>query len=145
MKCIKYKSGYKYQLCETYCVNFEELKQEKDIITDYVSLDIKGNLTIMKGYAWDGPSGPTVDTKTFMRGSLIHDALYQLIRLGYLDGKIYKEIADKILEKTCKEDGMFFFRAWYVFRGVKYFANSAVDPKHENPIQKAPDNCDCGK
>ena len=40
----------------------------------------EGELIIRNGYSWDGPSGPTIDTKNFMQGSLIHDALCQLMR-----------------------------------------------------------------
>jgi len=47
----------------------------------YLKLDGDGQFEFSKGYAWDGPSGSTVDTLNFMRGSLVHDALYQLIRM----------------------------------------------------------------
>ena len=80
---IAYKKGYKYQLAEDY-IRFIPIYFHDDIQTKYISLipqpDLSSLLTIRTGYAWDGPSGPTIDTKTFMRGSLEHDALYQLIR-----------------------------------------------------------------
>ncbi len=31
------------------------------------------------------PNGPTIETKTFMRASLVHDALYQLMREEHLE------------------------------------------------------------
>ena len=74
---IKYRSGYKYQLVEEYQVRVS-LIPENDIKTDFIELSTEGMLIIKKGYAWDGPSGPTIDTPNFMRGSLVHDALYQL-------------------------------------------------------------------
>ena len=37
-------------------------------------------LYISKGYSWDGPSGPAIDTPDWIKASLVHDALYQLIR-----------------------------------------------------------------
>lgn len=70
---IKYRDGYKYQLSEDYQTVIE-IKPVEFILTEYIRLDIDGTLSIKEGYAWDGPSGPTVDTKNFMRGSLVHDA-----------------------------------------------------------------------
>ena len=75
---------YKYQLMKkgyTCQVNIRKISAK----TAFIQLTAKGKLTIKRGYAWDGPSGPTIDTKTFMRGSLVHDALYQLMRLKVLD------------------------------------------------------------
>ena len=101
---IEYKRGYKYQLAETYSVDvFIAAKGKWSNL--YLRLDkTNGILQIERGYAWDGPSGPTVDTKTFMRASLVHDALYQMIRLGVLD-KSLREHADKLMRVHCR-DGM---------------------------------------
>ena len=92
-------------------------------------------LIIKKGYTWDGPSGPTIDTDTFMRGSLVHDALYQLIREGYLPQGV-KSWADRRLRKICLEDGMSRIRAAYVYRSVELFGHSSCNP--EKHIKKAP-------
>ena len=78
-------------------------------------------LTVHAHYAWDGPSGPTFDTKTFMRGSLFHDALCQLIGEGLLDKK-YRKYADQLLRQICLEDGMSKFRAWYVYMAVRAYS-----------------------
>ena len=139
-KCIFYKGGYKYQLRKTYSVVID-FKPESDIVTEYVELDTSGKLTIMKGYAWDGPSGPTIDTKTFLRGSLVHDALYQLIREGYLPVSC-KNMADVTLKKICKEDGMWSIRACYVYWGVDKFGKPSIDPSKDKPIETAPGGCD---
>ena len=37
-------------------------------------------MIVEKDYAWDGPSGPTIDTSNSMRASLVHDVLYQAMR-----------------------------------------------------------------
>ena len=140
MKCITYRGGYKYQIKETYTVPIE-LKPPENINTDYIKLDTEGNITLTKGYAWDGPSGPTIDTLTFMRGSLIHDALYQLMREEFLDNKLYRKTADIILRKICREDGMWFLRAWWVYAGVRLFANPAADPADKRPLTYAPKGC----
>ena len=120
MKQIKYRSlkKYKYQLLEDYEITSK--------ILPFIPFDLpflKGKediLTIKKGYCWDGPSGPTIDTKTFIRGSLIHDVYYQLIRLGFID-IIYKNVADRELLHICLKDGMCKFRAWYIYMAVKLF------------------------
>ena len=104
---------------------------------NFIGLSPEGILTIKRGYAWDGPSGPTIDTKCVMRGSLIHDALYQLIREGLLPQSC-KEVADIALKRAIIEDvektttGFLFtfgkFRAWYFYRGVLRFGASSCEP-----------------
>ncbi len=94
-------------------------------IPDYVQLFKNGYIEIAAGYSWDGPSGPTIDTHDFMRGSLVHDAFYQLIREGELPLQ-YRFIADKLLLRHCLEDGMSKFRATYVYCAVHLFGWIAV-------------------
>jgi hypothetical protein len=141
MKCIAYNDGYKYQLKETYKV-VVDIRPAAPIKSEYVDLDIDGNLTIYEGYAWDGPSGPTIDTLNFMRGSLVHDALYQLMRDEYLDRAEYREAADRALQRICKEDGMWSLRAWWVYQGVRLFADPAADPASKRPWIRAPEGCE---
>lgn len=124
MKRILYRSGYKYQLAETYICTVD-LRPSGDIDHDFIRISRSGILLIRKGYAWDGPSGPTFDTKDFMRGSLIHDALYQLIREKHLPDDI-RESADAELRKACIEDGMSQLRAWWVYKAVRLFGATAL-------------------
>lgn len=133
---IKYRKGYKYQLAEKYAIILD-LQLDKDIETDFIFLSRSGLLEIRKGYAWDGPSGPTIDTKTFMRGSLVHDVLYQLMALQLLDKK-YRKFADKLLVKICKEDGMSWLRRQYVYQGVRWGGGSHITPESVNKIITAP-------
>jgi hypothetical protein len=140
MKCIAYNDGYRYQLKESYVITIE-IKPDTPIDIDYIALDSTGLLTIKKGYAWDGPSGPTIHTKNFMRGSLVHDALYQLMREGYLDNKIYRITADKILQAICLEDGMLGLFSWWVYYAVRIFADPAADPADKRPVEYAPKGC----
>lgn len=86
-----------------------------------------GKLVIRKGYSWDGPSGPSIDTKNFMQGSLIHDALYQLMRERVLP-QTARERADQILREVCLQDGMSSFRAWYVYKAVRLGGASSAAP-----------------
>lgn len=134
---IVYRNGYKYQLCQDYSL-FTSIYPPTDIKTEYISLTKDSIITIKEGYAWDGPSGPTFDTKNFMRGSLVHDALYQLMRENYLDHKNYRDQADKLLEVICQQDGMSSFRSRYVHLGVRLFGEPDSDPSDNKPPIEAP-------
>ncbi|OIQ00711.1 MAG: hypothetical protein AUK35_02375 [Zetaproteobacteria bacterium CG2_30_46_52] len=143
MECIAYKSGYKYQMVMAYEVNIP-IKPALDIFTDYINLTQGGLLTIKKGYAWDGPSGPTIDTPNFMRGSLVHDALYQLMRTEdeHFSKGQYRDAADRLLRSMCREDGMSWVRAWWVYHGLKIGGDAAADPSHKKATQHAPKGCE---
>lgn len=120
-KKIQYRElkKYKYQLTAPYQYNVE-IYPGRVKETEYLKLDIDGLLTIKCWYAWDGASGPAIDTDSFMRGSLVHDALYQMIKLKLISSSFRKK-ADKILMKICLEDGMIKIRAWWVYRAVRFF------------------------
>ena len=122
-------TGYKYQTtraitCDLPLDLFPTLGTGGKIQTEgsyiILHLDLR-TLGVRKGYCWDGPSGPTWDTPNFMRGSLFHDAWYQLMR-EY--GSYYFQFrggADKLLQRMCIEDGMSSWRARWVYWGVKTF------------------------
>jgi len=132
---IKYKKGYKYQLVEDYYTQVDIIGYE--VMTDFIFLGLTGMLNIAKYYAWDGPSGPTFDTKNFMEGSLVHDVLYQLMRMDLLPQKC-REYADDRLKADCIRDGMSKFRARYVHWGVNLGAKAAANPKNKRKIYTAP-------
>ena len=135
-KYIHYKEGYKYQLHKTYEDQIS-IRPEADIKTQYITLTVNGGLSIRYGYAWDGPSGPTIDTPSSMRGSLIHDALYQLMRMGLLDRK-WKSKVDLLFEKTLVEDDMWEWRARIWYRGVAELAEGATLAKNQKKVHIAP-------
>lgn len=103
-----------------------------------VKLTSSGCLTVHPGYAWDGPSGPAPDTPELMRGSLVHDALYQLLREGHLfeleqDAEesehrhdTLRRAADELLIKMCEEDGMSRPLRRLVWAAVKWFGAGAA-------------------
>ena len=90
---LYFKKGYKYQ-SEKDLVTRVKIYPAEDIITDYLELTREGRFLQKKGYAWDGPSGPTKDTVETYRGSFVHDGLYQLLRMGLI-GQDWREQADK--------------------------------------------------
>jgi hypothetical protein len=120
MKYIRYTDGYKFQLEEDY--------QQQTGITPvspggnrFVHITLDGVLIIRAGYAWDGASGPAIDTPDFIRGSLVHDALYQLMRLGVVPKAGGRLRADQLLREIVREDGMWRLRAWWVYHAVRIF------------------------
>jgi hypothetical protein len=130
--CYRRLHRYKYQLMKPYVHDVRIPGHAVD--TDYLRLEEDGTLEIKKTYAWDGPSGPTRQTLDFMRGSLIHDAVYQLIRMEVVPAS-YKDHADRLLQRICREDGMSWFRAWYVYLAVRWFGHSSVRPGTQEPIE----------
>ncbi len=108
-----------------------------DLEHEFITVGANGTLIVKAGYAWDGPSGPTLDTDNFMRGSLVHDVLYQLMRDGVIDPKEYKDKADRELQHICRIDGMSAIRAWYVYQGLAIGGWAATQPRL-NEIQTAP-------
>ena len=133
---IEYKSGFKYQLSKDYSV-FVNIFPKENIYSEFIELHFDGFLIIKSGYCWDGPSGPAIDTKNFMRGSLVHDALYQLMR-EELIGQECREEADKELRKICLEDGMSKIRAEWVYYAVRTFAKRCADVGSKRKTEIAP-------
>ena len=92
---IKYRSDYKYQLANKYEL-YTSITPPQKIESDFLDLSLSGKLVVKKGYAWDGPSGPVIDTKENLRASLVHDALYQLMRRDFLKTRTYRKAADEL-------------------------------------------------
>ena len=133
---IHYKEGFKYQLVKPFSIQILIFPDEH-IVTKRITLSVSGDLTILDGYAWDGPSGPTVDTKSAMRGSLIHDAIYQLIREKHLSEKLRKT-TDDIYREICIQDGMWKIRAAIHFNALRMFGGSAASPHSKKKVLTAP-------
>lgn len=132
---LEYKGGYKYQLAKDYTHFVGIFGYE--IATDYLQLDKNGFLTLKRGYATDGPSGLTFDTRNSIRGSFVHDGVYQLIRNGLIDRK-YKANADLLLRDICVEDGMWKARAWWWYTAVCKEGIHSLYPSSERLTLRAP-------
>ena len=121
---LYFSRGYKYWVRQDFHIRIAAYPEE-DIKLPFVHLLRDGSLTVFKGYAWNGASGPTWDTLNSMIGSLIHDVGYQLIRLGLLSSR-YKEVFDEILHSLCAQDGMWDWRAGYWRWAVLHFGNGSI-------------------
>lgn len=131
---LAYKAGYKYIVHEDFSIQ-TPIKGFSAEIPGYISLNKNGILTVFRGYAWDGASGPAINTNSFRRGSLVHDALYQLIEEGVLPFAC-RLPADDFLIYLCKADGMWGIRSWWVKLAVNTFGARALENK--NPVLFAP-------
>lgn len=58
---VLYVDGFKFQLVRDVSC-YVSIRPEQDIITDFIELYTTGLLVLKKGFAWDGCSGPTIDT-----------------------------------------------------------------------------------
>lgn len=146
---IHYKAGYKYQFTDDrfpvmlpvppgdgiLLYNRHTEVYPKDGQSEYIMVGPflkiwpSGKIRILEGYAWDGPSGPAFDTPNFMTPSMVHDALYQLMRNKVLPLDPYREIADEMMYQMCRERGMCAPRAWWCKRGVRRFGKSSASKK----------------
>lgn len=129
---MQYRKGYKYQLAADEHF-MTRIKPGKDIVTQFIELYRNGHLIVKDGYAWDGPSGPTVDRPTNMRGSVGHDALCQLMRQRKLD-ICWLELANEYMGIWCKEDGMWKLWADLYVRELNNFGSFAANPKNAKTV-----------
>ena len=132
---IKYSKGHKYQLREDAWFKTSFIGFHAELA--YITLYEDGWVYVQNGYAWDGPSGPTLDTKSSLRGSLLHDVLYQLIRFEVLprDARID---ADEEALKRWLEDKMWRVRAWVWTKLLNKHAATAAHPDHKRKTYTAP-------
>lgn len=133
---LRYKKGYKLQVYEDLSIK-TEIRPPKVIRARFITLTKAGRLTIHDGYASDGSSGPTIQTRNTVRGAVFHDALYELMRLELLDQK-WRGPADDLIRELLLEDGMWEFRAWYWYKGLRIADGKAALPKNRKKIFEAP-------
>ena len=122
---IRYQDGYRFQLAEPYTV--QTTVTEGCSGNSFVMLTDDGRLIFAAGYAWDGASGPIPQASTVIRGSLVHDGLYQLMRECGLS-VAWRDEADSLLKQMCIEDGMPRWQAWIVHVAVRAFGGRFASP-----------------
>ncbi|MHB9070468.1 MAG: hypothetical protein ACYC54_08860 [Sedimentisphaerales bacterium] len=122
----KRKKNYNYELAETISIQTGILGCNVEI-PKFVRLTPDGILTVFAGYAWDGASG-IPDSKITRTASLIHDALYQLIREGLLSREKYRIVADNIFRDICIARGGNKTIAGIYWQGLRWFGEKATYP-----------------
>ena len=122
---MRYRDGYNYQLArnEVFETSF---RPRFEVSVERISLGADGTMIVNSGYAWDGASG-IIDTKTNLRASCGHDALYQLMRMEKLDFNEHHK-ADDDFCKWLKEDG-----AWQITINMAGWALGRMRGKYAKP------------
>lgn len=157
MKYILRNKQYKFELASIVSQKVGFIPKDFKCRTDFINIQ-SGYLTVRKRYAWDGSSIPA---KRFMQritfgkydpdryckdASLVHDAMYQLMRLNKLDRK-HKDTIDRLYEKMCIEGATkIIHEQWasdrekileLVFRGLDRKLNSLAR-KNTKKLKKLP-------
>ena len=125
---MKYRKGFKYQLAEP--VTFQTSFAGREVFTKWIKLHPDGKLCLSVGYAWDGTSGPVIDRKTNMQASGLHDALYQLMRLGLIPYTLWRQ-ADEEFRKILLEDG-----AWRIAVAIDMVGLMIADGRAARPSER---------
>lgn len=132
---LKWKAGYKYQVQDTFCLFTEIVGHAFQL--PFANMTQDGVLTVERGYAWDGASGPTKDTPNTMRGSCVHDVFYQAIRARKLP-ESFRSVADNWADKIWEHDGMWWPRRKIWLAALRRFAAFAAKPENERKVEVFP-------
>ncbi len=133
---MRYKSGYRYVSQEAVLVDIGS-DLHAPLNAPFASIAAE-RLCVMSRYAWDGASFTPFKwfgtAKPLLTPSLVHDALYQLIREGLLDRQ-YRAAADRLFREMLLARGVWRVVAWAAYWSVRVFGNFAV--RKTNPVREA--------
>lgn len=118
MNKLYYAKGYKNQVRKEDFAIDTGIQQEKAIVTEFYSLFPSGLLVAHVGCAWDGSSGPTIDSRKDKIASLVHDIFYWMMQSGELSWE-HKDAADRLYRFLCVAGGMSRFRSWLRYRALR--------------------------
>ena len=116
---------YKYQVKENFVI--QTGIYGVNALTEFISLERDGLLRIKANYAWNGSNWSS--DKRAMIASLVHDALYQLMRLGLLSRTVFRKPADALYRDLCIAEGMSKIEASVRYRGLRWFAEGSTYPE----------------
>lgn len=113
--------NYRFRLPENY--TFETpFRPNYSLAAPFKRLDPDGLMTLVKGYAWDGCSGPVPTTRRTMRGSAAHDACYAFMREGLLPATDFnRKLADDLFYNLILQDGLLAPLAASYYGAVRVF------------------------
>ncbi len=127
--CYRPVRNYNYQLREDYTYHLGRTFDPAPIGNEFIEITAEGVLTIRKYYAWDGVSGPVMETQANIKASLVHDALYQLMREGKLDHLLYREWSDRLFMDMCRRGGVNDRIAALYFKALHLFGAKNAKPR----------------
>jgi len=122
--CIDHPQ-YKYKLVRLFTWTNHDLLSNIEVTSPYIRIR-KGKMTLKAGYAWDGVTAYH-DRPSLMRGSLIHDAMYQLLREGLLPPSSRK-LADIIYRKVIVADGTSNLLSWVMYTVLRFMGGKHAAP-----------------
>lgn len=122
--CIDHPE-YKYRLARLFTWTNRDLLANIEVNSPYIRIR-KGMLTLKVGYCWDGATAYH-DSPSLMRGSLIHDALYQLLRERLLPPSSRK-LADIIYRKVIIADGTSKLLSWAMYATLRLMGRKYATP-----------------
>lgn len=137
-----YRPGYKYQFASTFALKLPSYRGPQ-AASEFVAVrkHPEGDhwLWIKEGYAWDGPSGPTIDTENSLLPSGVHDAAYQMMREGLLP-ETQRPAWDLLFYELLVANGMIRPRAWLWYKTVRPFAGFAAHKGADggHPVKSTP-------
>jgi len=108
-----------------------------NIVHKFFNISPAGIITAKEGYAWDGSSGPTIDSKYCMRASLFHDILYQCFREQlFFPNRTWNQEehnrlryrADKLYRDILRADGKSAFVSWLRYRALRLLGGKHAAP-----------------
>ena len=135
MKYSKYK--YKFKVEENFSIELPI--KIPDFEHPYASSK-EGVLSIKRGYAWDGASGPIINTQDTLVASLVHDVLYQAMRLNLIKSNSEnKRIADKNFFEILKMHGVNSIRRKVWYFAVRLFGKKSTKILQDNDKIKETD------
>ena len=135
MKYSKYK--YKFKVEENFSIELPF--KIPDFVHPYASLK-DGVLSVKRGYAWDGASGPIINTRDTLVASLVHDVLYQAMRLNLIkSSKENRQIADKNFFEILKMNGVNSIRRKVWYFAVRLFGKKSTIKIQDNDKVKETD------
>lgn len=128
MVVMKYTAGWKYKTEEDIEVTVPEMGLVSAEHTLYILL-LSRELRISKSYAWNGASFVLFKwfgtPESWMVPSLIHDALYQLMRESKLT-PTYRRTVDGIFYRLLRERGVSWVVAIVAYWAVRLGGNYAM-------------------
>ena len=128
MKYSKYK--YKFKVEENFSIELPF--KIPDFEHPYASSK-DSILSIKRGYAWNGASGPVINTRDTLVASLVHNVLYQAMRLNLIkSSKENRMIADKNFFEILKMNGVNSIRRKVWYFAVRLFGKKSTIKIQEN-------------
>ena len=79
-----------------------------------------------------------------MRGSLVHDAFYQLLRDGRLPLDVRDQV-DALFRRLCREDGLSSALAWGAYQLARNFGAAYATPAAKKESPRSPVECGVGE